>query len=105
MGGGRCTPLPPLLLCPLLKISLGNPYLKILDLTKLFVADAPMKKKKEKKFSFTPSQSTLKYGSKNRPGPKGLKGLEEVLNRSDSPTQCACVEKRFAARISHSKKI
>ena len=29
---------------PLLKISLGNPYLKILDLTTLFVVDAPMKK-------------------------------------------------------------
>ena len=31
--------------CPLFKISLGNPYLKILDPTKLFVTDAPMKKK------------------------------------------------------------
>ena len=30
--------------CPLLKISLVNPYLKILDLAKLFVADAPIKK-------------------------------------------------------------
>ena len=29
---------------PLLKISLRNPYLKILDLAKLFVVDSPMKK-------------------------------------------------------------
>ena len=28
--------------CPLLKIYIGNPYLKILGLSKLFVADAPM---------------------------------------------------------------
>ena len=36
--------MPPLHGCvfyPLLKISLGNPYLKILDLAKLFVVDAP----------------------------------------------------------------
>ena len=64
-------PPPPFCFCPLLKISLVNPYLKILYLTKLFVADAPMKKIKE--FSFTFSQSTLKYGSKNLPWPKGLK--------------------------------
>ena len=31
-----------------LKISLGNPYLKILDLAKLFIADAPMKKNSKK---------------------------------------------------------
>ena len=62
-------------LLPLLKISLGNPYLKILDLTKLFIADAPMKKKIIK-FSFTPSQCILKYGSKNRPWPKGLRDLQ-----------------------------
>ena len=30
---------------PLFKISLGNPCLKILDLSKYFVADAPMNKK------------------------------------------------------------
>ena len=40
----------------------------MLDLTKLFVADALLKKND----SFTPFQSTLKYGSKNRPWPKGL---------------------------------
>ena len=33
-----------LVFCPLLKISLVNPYLKILDLAKLFVADVPIKK-------------------------------------------------------------
>ena len=69
-GGGTVRP-HLLFFCPLLKIALGNPYLKILELTKNFVADAPMKTK-FKKFSFTPSQSTLKYGSKNRPWPKGL---------------------------------
>ena len=52
--------------CPLLKISLGNPYLKILDFTKLFISDAPMKKEGQK-HSFIPSQSTLKYGSKKPP--------------------------------------
>ena len=46
--------------------------MKILDLAKLFVADALMKKK-IKKFSFTPSQSTLKYGSENRLWVRGLK--------------------------------
>ena len=63
-------PPPPLFFLPLLKISLGNPYLKILDLKKLLLR-MPLWKKNEK-FSFTPSQSTLKYGSKNRPWPKGL---------------------------------
>ena len=71
-GGGTVRP-PPRSFCPLLKISLGNPYLKILDLTKLYNADAPMKKKNSKKFSFTSSQSTLIYGSENRPWPEGLK--------------------------------
>ena len=39
-GGGTVRPPPPLALvfCPLLKLSLRNPYLKILDLAKLFVA-------------------------------------------------------------------
>ena len=55
-------PLPPsLAFCLLLKISWGNPYLKVLDLANLFVADAPMK---NEQFSFTPSQSTLKNRSK-----------------------------------------
>ena len=48
---------PPLVFWPLLKISLINPYLKILDLAKLFVADAPIKKQ-IKKSIVTPSQST-----------------------------------------------
>ena len=34
----------PMVFCPLLKISLGSLYLKILDLAKRFVADAPKKK-------------------------------------------------------------
>ena len=46
MGWGTLRPPPILVFCPLLKISLGNPYLKILDLTKLFIVDTPMKKKK-----------------------------------------------------------
>ena len=37
---------------------------KNLDLSKWFVADASMK---NQKLDFTPSQSTLKYGSENRP--------------------------------------
>ena len=48
-GGGSCRPLPALVSCPLLKISLVNPYLKILDLAKLFVANAPIKQKYKKK--------------------------------------------------------
>ena len=56
--------------CPLLEISLGNPYLKITDLSILFVADALMKRKKN---SLTPSQSTDgKYGSENCPWVRGL---------------------------------
>ena len=42
--GRTVPPPPPLFSCPVLKISLGNPSLKIIDLTKLFIADAPMKK-------------------------------------------------------------
>ena len=52
--------------CPLLKISKCNPYLKILDPTKHFIADTPMKINIQK-ILFTPSQSTLKYGSENCP--------------------------------------
>ena len=44
---------------------------KILDLAKLFLADALIKKKHKK--SCTPSRITLKYGSKNRPWFEGLK--------------------------------
>ena len=53
---------------PLLKISLGNPYLKILEPSKLFVADTPMKNN-----SFTSSQSTLKYWPENHPLVRGLR--------------------------------
>ena len=44
--------------------------MKMLDLANLMVADAPIKKNQH--FSFTPSQSTLKYLSKNRPWVRGL---------------------------------
>ena len=50
---------------------LDNPNLKILNLAKLFVADAPMKKK-ICKFSFTPFVPTLKYGSENSQWVRGL---------------------------------
>ena len=53
MGGGALYAPPPLAFCILLKIIVRHPYLKILDLANLFVADAP-KKKKIKKFIFTP---------------------------------------------------
>ena len=39
-GGGE----PDVVFCPLHKISLGNTYLKMFYLAKLFVADAPGKK-------------------------------------------------------------
>ena len=42
----------------LLKKSAGDPYLKTLDFSKIFIADAPMKKKTNK-FCFVPSQSTI----------------------------------------------
>ena len=59
--------------CPLLKISLGNPYLKIFELSKLFVTDVFMKKKKSKNIVLLrPSQSALKYGSENLPCMRGL---------------------------------
>ena len=36
--------------CPFLKTSFCNPFLKVLDLSKLFVGDAPMKKKSRNLF-------------------------------------------------------
>ena len=72
--GALYAPPPALVFCPILKISLLNPYLKIFDLTKLFVADARMKKKC-KEFSFTPSQSTLNLG----PWDRGL-NMSRILN-------------------------
>ena len=65
-GGGALYAPPSLAFCLLLKISWGNPYLKILDLANLFVADAPMKNK-SRNLVLPPSQNTLKYGSENRP--------------------------------------
>ena len=78
-AGGSCRPLPALVFCPLLKISLVNPYLKILVPAKLFVAVAPMKKKL-KKISFTTSLITLKFGSKNRPWFEGLTVFSPEIN-------------------------
>ena len=52
-----------------------QPILKILDLEKLFAADAPMKKKTRNLVS-PPSQSTLKYGSENRV--RGLSHHNEI---------------------------
>ena len=67
MGGGALyAPLPALVFCPLIKISLGNPYLKIIDISKHIVADAPLNKKKSTKFVLPLSQSTFKYGPQNR---------------------------------------
>ena len=43
---GRCKPPPSLGFLPFTQISLGSSYLKIRDLAKRFVSDAPMKKKK-----------------------------------------------------------
>ena len=43
MGGGALYVPPSLFLGLLLKISLDNPYLKILDLANLFAADVPIK--------------------------------------------------------------
>ena len=67
-----------LFFCSLLKISLRNPYLKILDLAKLFVADAPMKKK----IIFYFTQSNLEYGSENRPW---VRGLNNILSSAAVP--------------------
>jgi len=52
-GGGAVRPPPPFLFACYSKIIIRHSYLKILDLANLFVADAT-KKKKIKKFSFTP---------------------------------------------------
>ena len=45
-GEALYAPPPAVGFCPLLKISLGNPYPKILDISKHFVVDAHMKRKK-----------------------------------------------------------
>ena len=73
------------LFLPFLKISLSNPYLNILDFTTLFFCRFPYEKFEKKNsfihkqiskyfftYGFIPSESTFKYGSKNRPWPKGL---------------------------------
>ena len=65
-GAVRRTPPNALVFYPLLKILLGNPYLKILDLSKLFIVDAPME--------------IIKYGSENRPWFRGL--IRTILCKS-----------------------
>ena len=49
MGGGALYALP-VVFCPLLIKSLGNPYMKFFDFTQLFIADAPMEKNQKKLF-------------------------------------------------------
>ena len=53
--------------CPLLKKSSGNPYMKILDFSLLFIADAPLKTKNQK-FRVISSQGTFGTPSKNQFG-------------------------------------
>ena len=69
-GGPVGRPPPALVFCPLLKISLFNPYLKILDLAKHFVADAPIKKYNKKIF-LPPLRSLQNLGPKTAHGLKG----------------------------------
>ena len=61
----------PMVFAHILKSS-GKQYLKILDFSQLFVADAPMKKKKIQNCSFTPSQTLFVLGRYNRPCIRGL---------------------------------
>ena len=69
MGGALYAP--PSLFLPITQNIMRHPYLKILDLANLFVADAPMKKK-SRNLVLHPSQSNLKNGSENRPCLRGL---------------------------------
>ena len=75
-GGGRFTPPSPLVYCTLLKISLGNSYLKTRDLAILFVADAPMKK--NSKFSLPPLRALLNMGLKTTHGLEGEQVFEAM---------------------------
>ena len=71
MGGGEGLVAPhALVVCPLLKISLVNSYLKILDLAKLFFAEAPIKKNTKKIF-LLPFRSLLNMGPKTALGLTG----------------------------------
>ena len=71
----------------LLKISLVNPYLKILDLANLLVANAPIKK--IQKNSLPPLRS-LYLGLKNRPW---FEGLSFFLPQPSSQASDVNVEK------------
>ena len=53
-GGGLESPPPPTVFCPLITKSSDDPYLKLLDFSHIFVADAPIKK------NYTSSYSTLR---------------------------------------------
>ena len=66
-GGGGLYAFTSVVFCPLLKLCLGNPYLKILYFQN-FLLRMPLRKN-----SFTLFQSTLKYGSKNCPQIRGLR--------------------------------
>ena len=84
--GGSCSPPPPLpWFLPFTQNI--NPYLKILELAKLSVADAPIKKIQKK--MFTPIQIPLKYGSKNR---QWFEGLMRKLFPSNRTTSCMYAE-------------
>ena len=51
----------PVVFCPLLKKTKGNPHLKILDIHNILLQMAPLRKKINK-FSCTTSQSTFVFG-------------------------------------------
>ena len=63
-------PPPSLVFCPLLKISLGNPYLKILDLKNLLMR-MPLWKKKSKKIVLPPLRALWNMGPKTTYSQKG----------------------------------
>ena len=58
VGVGAVRPDSPVVFCPLLKKSSGNTYLKLLDFSQLYIADAPIKKK-SKKLVLPPRKSLL----------------------------------------------
>ena len=70
----------------LLKISWGNPYLKILDLANL--CNAPTKKKK----IVLPPLSTLNYRTKNCPWTRGLKSLIQISSSPNLKIICPTVK-------------
>ena len=67
VGVGAVRPPPSLGFLPFTQNVFRQTIPEIPDLSKMFVADAHMKRKKINKFSFTPSQSTFKYRFENSP--------------------------------------